>query len=232
MDQTHSNLEMLKFVANKLEELRQEVVFLGGCATALLITDTGTPDVRTTLDVDCIIDVLSLMEYQKIEKQLRDKGFKQLITDDVICRWHYEEIILDIMPTDEKILGFSNRWYKASIEDAMTHQLNDELVIKSVTAPYFIATKLEAFKTRGHHDFLTSHDFEDIITVIDGREELANEITKADDCLKEYLKENFKQILMDKNFLSILPGLVNYGSLAEARAEIILKRINNIINKD
>ena len=68
------------------------------------------------------------------------------------------------MPTDEKILGFSNRWYKAAIHSAITYQLTEDLTIRSVTAPYFLATKMEAFLGRGHGDFLGSHDFEDMMT--------------------------------------------------------------------
>ena len=154
---------------------------------------TQRPDVRSTLDVDCIVDVLSLTNYQKLEKQLFTKGFKKSFEEDVICRWRYDEIILDIMPTDEKILGFSNRWYKDSIKQAMTHALTNELNIQSVTAPYFLATKLEAFEARGKHDFLASHDFEDIITVIDGRIELMDEITRIDSPLKKYLTGAFQQ---------------------------------------
>lgn len=65
--------------------------------------------------------------------------------DDVICRWHYDDIILNVMPTNEKILGFGNRWYKEAIEYAMEHKIADDLSIKSITAPYFLATKIDLF---------------------------------------------------------------------------------------
>ena len=55
-----SNLKMLEFVARKLRALNEEVVFIGGCTTALFINDPLSLDVRPTWDVDCIIDVLSL----------------------------------------------------------------------------------------------------------------------------------------------------------------------------
>lgn len=81
-------------------------MFLGRCATAALITDPNVPEVRATFDVDCIVDAISQSEYYKIAKKLRDKGFKQSHNDDIICRWHYDDMILDVMPTDEKILGY------------------------------------------------------------------------------------------------------------------------------
>src|SRR3990167_5494675 len=100
-----SNLKMLELVARKLGELNNEIVYLGGCTTALFINDPLSLDVRPTIDVDCIVDIISLGQYHRFERQLIKKGFKKSLVDDVICRWHYDDIILDVMPTDENILG-------------------------------------------------------------------------------------------------------------------------------
>jgi len=48
-----------------------------------------------------------------------------------------------------------------------------------VLAPYFLATKLEAFDGRGKGDYLSSHDIEDIVAVLDGRPEILDELLKA-----------------------------------------------------
>lgn len=225
-----SNLAMLEFVARKLGKLNDDVVFLGGCATTLFITDPLSLDVRPTLDVDCIIDVISLGKYHQFGEKLKEQGFKQLIDDDVICRWHYNDIILDVMPTNEKILGFSNHWYKEAIKHATTHQIAEDLSIKSVTAPYFLATKIEAFKTRGNNDFLGSHDFEDIITVINGRAEITAEIASVSSQLKICLKEIFTQIFGSEQFHAALPGHLNDGPVTQQRVQIVLKRIKKIAN--
>jgi hypothetical protein len=81
--------------------------------------------------------------------------------------------VLDVMPLDEKILGFSNRWYKAAMKLSETTTLRDDLVIRMITAPYFVATKLDAFKRRERGDFLGSHDLEDVVSIVDGRESLS-----------------------------------------------------------
>src|SRR3990167_4991890 len=132
-----SNLRMLQFVAIKLQDLCHDVVFLGGCTTGIFITDLASPDVRHTLDVDCIVDVISLNQYHTLEKKLQKQGFKKSMQDDVVCRWHYDDVILDVMPTDEKILGFGNRWYKQALQHSVNHLIHDNLIVKSVTAPYF-----------------------------------------------------------------------------------------------
>jgi hypothetical protein len=80
------------------------------------------------------------------------------------------------MPTDENILGFSNRWYLPAIKNSVTIELEPDFEIRLVTAFYFLATKLEAFFGRGKGDYLVSHDLEDIINLINGRVEIVEEI--------------------------------------------------------
>ncbi len=218
---------LLEFAARKLGDLGNEFVFLGGCATALFITDPASPDVRSTMDVDCIVDVMSLIDYYNVEQKLQERGFRKSSQDEVICRWHYDDLILDVMATDEKILGFSNRWYKAAIEHAIIYQLTEDICIRTVTAPYFLGTKFEAFYARGKNDIM-SHDFEDIIAVIDGRVELMDEMIQTDPILRAYLADAFSKMLMRDDFQMILPGLLNYGSVTYDRTQLVLERILHI----
>lgn len=105
------NLHIMIAAARRLGELCDKMVFIGGCATGLLITDPAAPAVRPTIDVDVIIEVVSRSELYEFETELRKIGFHQTLTEDVpICRWIAEDIILDVMPTKTDILGFSNKW--------------------------------------------------------------------------------------------------------------------------
>lgn len=223
---------MLEFVARKLSELNEELVYLGGCTTGLFITDPLSLDVRPTKDVDCIVDIVSRSDYYKFAKKLKEKGFKQLISDSIICRWHHDDIILDVMPTDEKILTFGNRWYKKAIKAPVIHQLAEDLFINSVTAPYLLATKIEAFNSRGNKDFLSSHDFEDIITIIAGRAEIVAEIATSGAELKYYFKNFFELLLKNIEFMAALPGHLNDGPLTMQRVTAVLKRIKDIARNE
>lgn len=227
-----ANLRMLEFVATKLGEIREDVVFLGGCTTGLFITDPDFPDVRYTLDVDCIVDVISLNQYHQLEKKLTKQGFKKSLSEKIICRWFYDDVTLDIMPTDENILGFGNRWYKSAIAASIIHHLTDKMAIKIVTAPYFLATKLEAFKTRGKLDYYASHDFEDIMSILDGRLEIVEEIDKADNELRNHLINSFMEINNSLAFKGAIPGhFVQYGSYADGRIDIVEQKIKEIIRE-
>ena len=153
---------------------------LAGCTTALLITDKAAADVRPTYDVDAIAEITSYAAYADFSERLRKIGFAEDTTEGApICRWRQKKTILDVMPLDEKILGFSNRWYRPAMESAEERELQRGLRIRVVTAVYFCATKLEAFNGRGKGDYLSSHDLEDLVAVIDGRAELVQEIRPA-----------------------------------------------------
>jgi len=83
-----TNLEMIRLVAEHLGDLRERVVFLGGAATALLITDKAIPDVRITTDVDVIVEIASRGEYYLLAESLRFLGFKEDVSEDApVCRW-------------------------------------------------------------------------------------------------------------------------------------------------
>jgi hypothetical protein len=100
----------------------------------------------------------------------------------VICRWRHRDhagLVLDVMPTNEAILGFSNRWYSVALAAVEERELPSRATIPAVPPVHLLATKIEAFHGRGHGDFLASHDFEDIVLLINGRPELLADIEAA-----------------------------------------------------
>lgn len=179
------NILMLDEVSMLLDELTEQLVFVGGATTVLFITDPAVTNIRPTKDVDVIVEVASYTKYARLEALLREKGFNQRIrSDEPICRWNVGAVIVDFMPTDTKILGFSNRWYPEVINNYTLQVMPSGKSIKVVTPPYFLGTKIDAYLGRGGGDFIMSHDIEDIVTVIDGRPELPREVRDAPKKLK------------------------------------------------
>jgi len=223
------NLDLLRLVAVEIEEIAEEVVFVGGVTVGLLITDEGAADVRPTVDVDVIAEVTDIGDYYQLVGKLQDKGFQEDARDGApMCRFVGHGVTLDVMPTDETILGFSNKWYPDAIANAVTIELGDGLTIQVVSAPYFLATKLEAFLGRGAGDYMMSHDLEDIIAVIDGREELLDEVAASEALLVAYLNEQFSSLLQDAAFVDALPGMLSPDSGGQARIGILLDRIKRL----
>jgi predicted nucleotidyltransferase len=225
-------VEWVRIVAERLGDLREEVVFLGGATVGLLITDPAAAPVRPTKDVDVIVGVGSWGEYVPLQERLRDKGFSEDTEEGApLCRWVIEGIKVDVMPTSAVVLGFSNRWYGPAMKTAQRVELAQEISIRLVTAPYFVATKLEAFRGRGEGDYQASHDLEDLIAVVDGRPELLGEIEKDEVDLRVYLREEVGQLLDDKAFRESLPGHLPGDAASQERLPMILRRFGRIAGR-
>lgn len=111
---------------------------------------------------------------------------------------------------------------------AESRELKPHLVICVVTAPYFCATKLEAFKGRGKRDYFSSHDLEDLVALIDGREELAGEIRSASEDVRSYVASEFRRLLDTKTFVDALPGYLLPDPASQARITILLRRLKEM----
>jgi len=223
------NISMLQIVAKGLGKLKDEMVFVGGAITDLYVNNPANSDIRPTMDVDCVIELSSRLEFAKLENKLRSKGFTNDTSFDApICRWIYKDIKVDIMPTDEKILGFSNKWYIEGIKNKTFKTLPDGIEISVFLVSYYLAAKFEAHKNRGGADLRQSHDFEDIIYVFDNSTELLQEIGKAKENVKIYLKKECKNLLDNYNLTEGIETALPYGS-GDGRTQIIEDIIKNIV---
>ncbi len=228
--QSHAkHVAMIKTIATNLKELLQDSIFVGGSAVGFLITDRAAPDVRPTLDVDVVVGISTVLEYHRLEEKLRDLGFKDVM--DVICRWSIDDVIVDIMPDNQDILGFSSSWYRPAMKHAIPEKIDEDLEIMLISAPYFLATKIDAFYERGNGNFLTSHDMEDIIVVINGREEISEEIRNSDRKLKKYLSKNFSEFLKNDAFNEAVLYTLAPNETGQKRRDVIIRRIDEIIEK-
>ena len=229
MKAKYNNLEMVLYVARKLGNLLEKVVFLGGSATGLLISDPAAPDVRMTQDVDVIVEAATWLEYHQLEQELIQRGFAQDTSDGApICRWLIDGFIVDVMPVSEEILGFSNIWYGPALQYSELREVAPELTIRLVTAPYFLATKIEAFCGRGNADYLASHDLEDMITLIDGRKELLGEIKTTPTDLRKFLADTFRDFLANSEFVESISGHLLPDKASQGRLTLVMQRITQI----
>ncbi|WP_319784457.1 hypothetical protein [Oceanisphaera sp. IT1-181] len=209
MNNFNIHLKMLELVARALgPELCEQMAFVGGCTTGLLLTDEFTKEqVRHTNDVDLIISVMGVINYYQLQDKLVEKGFslpgldeEEQEEDTPFCAMKLGDLRVDFIPDNAEVLGFTNRWYKQAIETAAPRILAQGVVIRVVDPVYFVATKLEAYKGRGCNDPLSSRDIEDILTLVDGREELSNEVRGADVELRHYIAVELSALLEIQDF--------------------------------
>jgi len=223
------NIEILQEAIDLLGSLAGELVFLGGCATGLLLTDPAAPSPRVTRDVDVIVEVGHLSGYHRFCERLKERGFTEDTGPEApICRWRAGRIILDVMPTDPSILGFGNIWFARAFKEAQEVELPSGGTLRLLPAVYFLATKLEAFDNRGEGDFLLSRDMEDVVIVLDGRPELVNEVKAAKKDLRHYLVKRFSDLISDQNFIDALPGHLPPDAASQARTRHIIQLLRNL----
>jgi predicted nucleotidyltransferase len=223
------NLMLVQSVARALGPLREELVFVGGCAVGLLLTNVRAEVIRMTVDVDLIAEVSSVLGFRELEKRMAAQGFSHDLSRDApICRWRKSELIVDVMPSHEGVLGFHNPWYPYAIESALLVNLPDRSAIKLISAPAFIGTKIEAFKNRGQGDYLGSHDLEDILTVVDGRETLLAEIYAAPSELQKYLARSFREWLSNMDFVQAIAGHLPPDFASQQRVGALIKTLRTI----
>jgi hypothetical protein len=222
-------IDLIRFAAERLGDLRDEVTFLGGAVVGLLVTDPAAREPRVTQDVDVVVELASTVKYHLLEESLRRRGFQNVL-EGPICRFRHDFLILDVMPTSPEILGFGNRWYADAHRKAVPLIVGG-FDIRVVTTPYFLATKLDAFDSpgrEGHGDYFLSRDIEDLITVIDGRPEVVTEFAEAPDSVRLFLTERFGELLIDPFFPEGVSAHLDPDSASQRRAHVVLDRIRQM----
>ncbi len=222
-----AGVERVIETARLLGELAEEVVFLGGAVAGLLVTDPAAPSMRPTLDIDVIVEAMTRGEYYAFQDRLRARGFREAMDETVICRFRNGPIVLDVMPTEPTVLGFSNRWYADAARNAEV-VVADSVKIRCVSPVYFLATKLEAYHGRGGGDFMLSHDMEDIVSVVDGRAEIVDEIGNAEPEVRRYLGSQFAGLLKQVDFLDALPGYLPGDAGSQRRLPLLVRRLERL----
>ena len=177
--------------------------------------------------MDVVAQVATIAEYHGVESMLASRGFKHDTSPDApICRWLSGGITLDLMPSQPGVLSFHNCWYPLAVATASPVTLPSSHSIKLITAPLFVATKLEAFKGRGNGDFLVSHDLEDIVTVVDGRPALIDELRDAPKELRTYVAKEISSLLSTPQFIDALPGHLPAGdSASQSRVPLVINML-------
>jgi hypothetical protein len=228
----NDNINMLQTVASGLGDLRDEMVFIGGAVAELYADDPASSDIRPTQDVDCTIELSSYKEHIELEEELRTKGFANDTTHGApVCRWIYQDIKVDVMPTDENVLGFNNHWYPGGVENKIPKTLPDGTEIFVFSPEYYLASKFEAHIDRGGKDLRQSHDFEDIIYILDNCTGILVNIRNADEDVKNYLKDECKSLLDNAGLSEGIDSALTYGSDSD-RVDMIETLISDIASLD
>lgn len=222
------NLELVAKVAEGLKELRGKMVFIGGAVISLYTDDPAADEIRPTTDIDMTINLASYAEWTKIQERLAELNFYPDPEGHSICSYKYEEISVDIMLAEDSGIGETNTWYKPGFQQLNQVELPEGINVNILTSPYFLATKLEAFKNRGKNDFYGSHDYEDIIYLLDNRIRIVEEILESEEGVKNYIKEELAKIRNHPQAEEILAVHI-HPLVREERLQILIEKIDKLI---
>ncbi len=211
------NLGALRAVADRLDGLELSYAFVGGSIVNLLIDNQGFAPARPTDDVDVILGAVTSERYSKLEARIRALGFDHDMREGApLCRWVLGNLTVDIMPTEGADLGLNTAWFKEALATA-TEQEFAHTRLKLVSPAAFLATKYVAFVDRGDGDYYASHDLEDFITVVDGRESIIADVDRAPAGLRQYLITAVKELLAAPAFDEALPGQIPPDQASQQR---------------
>lgn len=221
------NLEAIEMIAIALKELNEQVVFVGGAVVSMYVNDPAADDVRPTKDVDISLSVASASELEEIRLKLIERGFTQTPEDNVICRFRYQGVKVDVMNTKEISWAPANPWFKAGFTKKIIVEIKDSKV-QILPLPYFLATKFAAYNSRGNKNPVTSHDFEDIVFILDNCLNIQEQLSNLPRDVEPYLKDEFGKILTDNAKREAVEGNIAYDN-RNSRVERILENIAAIV---
>lgn len=208
----HVYIKRIREVAGKLDYLLKDVVFVGGSVVALYADKSGSDEVRPTDDIDIVVAISTRVEFAVFEEKLRQLGFRNVTDAKFIGRYKIDDLIVDVMPTDESVLGFHNRWYEQGMKESFLYELDNEISIRLMPFHYFIASKIEAHNSRNSGDFRTSKDFEDIVYSFDNRQNPLEDLKKVNGEVEKYLKTQMADFLENINFYEGVYSHLSTGS--------------------
>lgn len=226
MKNTSINLGVIKKVAMALGTLNEEVVYVGGAVVSLYVNDPAAEDVRPTKDVDITLQIATPTELESLRETLTAKGFKQSPQDNVVCRFRYEDVLVDVMSTKEVGWAPANPWFGPGFAYLETRGIAGQQ-IRILSLPYFLASKYTAFKDRGSKDPRTSHDLEDITYILDNRTDLMEEIVNAPADVNKFLLDAFAEVMQSSTMQEAIMANLYYETQTE-RFEMILNKLRAI----
>lgn len=221
------NLGVVGEVATALGELNKIVVFVGGAVVSVYADDDAADEVRPTQDIDLTLKLFDLNQ-QDLDKQLAKLGFHPDMQGHAICSYKYNDIAIDIMASTDTMRGETNRWFAQGFDSLQKITINDN-DIQILSAPYYLATKFEAYNHRGNNDYRTSHDFEDIVYVIDNRINIVKEINQSDEPVKHFLSEELSKVAESEYVEEILSAHL-HPLIVDERYPMLLEKIRSIVD--
>jgi len=224
-------LEIIEAVAADLASLGVEGVFTGASTLPLLVTDPVVRGVlRHTRDVDVIVLVSGLVHYQGIQSGLRRLGYQDRLEEEgPLCRLWREGVPVDVMPCPDPGVGTDNRWFRPGCQQPDRVGLPGGGRIAVLDPVYFAAAKIDAFRSRGRVggklDWYGSPDLEDLLALVDGTPELAEQVSTAPADVAQHISGWATELLSQPDARDIVDG----NAATPGRTTLLTERLESLV---
>lgn len=215
----HVNLKTVAKVASSLGDINEEVVYVGGAVISLYVERSAAEEPRPTMDVDLSVQISTYAEMDALRERLAKKGIYPASDQEVLYRFHLESILIDFIPWESSALGPTNSWLKPGFPLAIENTISGQK-IRILPLSYFLATKWEAYQSRGG-DPRMSHDFEDLIYLLFNSERVVPSFLQSPTEVKNYLQQMAHAILNHPYRNEILECHLPYEQALPGRTHII-----------
>lgn len=222
-------IDSLQVVARHFNELDIPYAFLGASILPLLVDNAAAQEIRPTIDIDLSVEAVTLFELYELEERLRARGFRHDTREGApICRWLVEEVTVDVMPTKAAVLGMASEWFDEAVMTAARMDLGEGVQAPVIKRPYFLATKLTAYRDRGAKDPRMSKDLEDIVTLFDGCRETRVLLGDGSSSLQNFITNGMQTHLENPEFVEAVEGCFRANPVSRERSQIVLDRMRVI----
>ena len=222
------NLGALRAVADRLDRLGLDYAFVGGSIVNLLLDNPALSPARPTDDLDVILEAVTAQHYSDVEAKLRRLGFDHDMREKAPkCRWVLGNLTVDIMPAKGGFLGLNTKWFAEALATATEREFG-HVRLKLISPVAFLATKHIAFSDRGGGDYYASHDLEDFVTVIDGREGIVADVDQAPAELRAYVIGAVRSLTATRPFDEALPGQIPPDQASQQRLPALRRKLQSI----
>ena len=220
------NLQLLEAAAQLLEPLLDDVVFVGGCVTGLLITDAAAADMRPTTDVDVIAEVYSYAEYGVLSHRLRELGLTEDDREDApTCRWRHGNLAIDVMPIDEGSPGVHQSLVSTSDgigREGRSLRVDPTMHYARVLCCNQAGSISRTWERRLFWPVMTSKTRSQLST---GDGNWPTSSWKHRRTYRGYIRDEFTQLLGTGDFIDALPGFLLPDEANQARLSVLRARL-------
>ncbi|MFN8611851.1 MAG: hypothetical protein U0931_30180 [Vulcanimicrobiota bacterium] len=132
---------------------------------------------------------------------------------------------MDVMPTTEEVLGFTNRWYDFALSDPILLEPVPSVRIRVINHVAFLATKFEAFANRGRGEYQGNTDIEDILSVLAYCPDVAERIENAPRPVREYLKVSALELLALRDLTDLISAALPADRISQSAVPAVLETL-------